>query len=391
MFGKTVCRRARRGVRSGPRHGQARRRGRQRRRPDRRASCAIWSRRTRRSSTPTPAATSRSPRTSSCTWRSGPVFASWNAERAVLYRRQERIPQDLGTAVNVMAMVFGNLRRRTPAPAWRSPATRPPARRGVYGDYLAQRPGRGRRGRHPQHRAAAGARDLDPHSYDQLMSIMGRLETALPRPVRHRVHHRARQAVDAADPGRQAHPGRRVHHRQPSSSTRASSTWTRRCGGSPASSWPQLMFPTFDPSAAPHRSPPACRPRRARRSAGSSSTPRSAAAATEPVILVRRETNPDDLPGMIAAQGILTSRGGKTSHAAVVARGMGKTCVCGADALDIDLDRDELHRRRDRGARGRRDLHRRHHRRASTSARCRCSRPPWCATSRAADGGRATR
>jgi pyruvate,orthophosphate dikinase len=61
------------------------------------------------------------------------------------------------------------------------------------------------------------------------------------------------------------------------------------------------------------------------------------AAAGEEVILVRRETNPDDLHGMIAAQGILTSRGGKTSHAAVVARGMGKTCVCGADELEVDL------------------------------------------------------
>ena len=59
--------------------------------------------------------------------------------------------------------------------------------------------------------------------------------------------------------------------------------------------------------------------------------------AGEDVILVRRETNPDDLHGMIAAQGILTSRGGKTSHAAVVARGMGKTCVCGADELEVDL------------------------------------------------------
>src|SRR5260370_19837772 len=61
------------------------------------------------------------------------------------------------------------------------------------------------------------------------------------------------------------------------------------------------------------------------------------AAAGEHVILVRRETNPDDLHGMIAAQGILTSRGGKTSHAAVVARGMGKTCVCGADELEVNV------------------------------------------------------
>jgi pyruvate,orthophosphate dikinase len=63
-----------------------------------------------------------------------------------------------------------------------------------------------------------------------------------------------------------------------------------------------------------------------------------AAAAGHDVILVRRETNPDDLPGMIAAKGILTSRGGKTSHAAVAARGMGRTCVCGAEALLIDAD-----------------------------------------------------
>ena len=62
----------------------------------------------------------------------------------------------------------------------------------------------------------------------------------------------------------------------------------------------------------------------------------------EKVILVRRETNPDDLNGMIAAQGILTSRGGKTSHAAVVARGMGKTCVCGAEELDVDTKRRRL-------------------------------------------------
>ena len=69
-----------------------------------------------------------------------------------------------------------------------------------------------------------------------------------------------------------------------------------------------------------------------------SATRRRPAAKGEPVILVRRETNPDDLAGMIAAQGILTSRGGKTTHAAVVARGMGKTCVCGAEALKVDVE-----------------------------------------------------
>src|SRR6188508_766541 len=100
------------------------------------------------------------------------------------------------------------------------------------------------------------------------------------------------------------------------------------------------MFPTFDPD---DKSRPIARGIAASpgaavgRAVFDSRRAAERAAEGEHVILVRRETNPDDLPGMIAAQGILTSRGGKTSHAAVVARGMGKTCVCGADALDVDI------------------------------------------------------
>jgi pyruvate,orthophosphate dikinase len=99
----------------------------------------------------------------------------------------------------------------------------------------------------------------------------------------------------------------------------------------------QLMFPAFDLDNAPKpiAKGVAASPGAAVGHAYFSSSSAAAAAADKPVILVRRETNPDDLPGMIAAQGILTSRGGKTSHAAVVARGMGKTCVCGADALVV--------------------------------------------------------
>ena len=130
----------------------------------------------------------------------------------------------------------------------------------------------------------------------------------------------------------------------------------------------QLMFPRFDA----RRRQGADRQgherlARARRSARPSSTPtapRRWPSRGEEVILVRRETNPDDLNGMIAAQGILTSRGGKTSHAAVVARGMGKTCVCGAEELEVDLKAPEVHRaRRRRRQRGRRHLDRRHLRR----------------------------
>src|SRR5690606_17764020 len=102
----------------------------------------------------------------------------------------------------------------------------------------------------------------------------------------------------------------------------------------------QLMFPTFDLSANPTHlatgvaaSPGAA----VGKAIFDSGRAAEAAADGEQVILVRRETNPDDLPGMIAAQGILTSRGGKTSHAAVVARGMGKTCVSGAESIQVDM------------------------------------------------------
>jgi pyruvate,orthophosphate dikinase len=107
------------------------------------------------------------------------------------------------------------------------------------------------------------------------------------------------------------------------------------------------------------------------------------AARGRQVVLVRRETTPDDLAGMIAAQGILTSRGGKTSHAAVVARGMGKTCVCGAEELEVDVHERTLTTHDGTGrARGRRRVDRRHHRhrlprRGGGDARARS-----CATSR---------
>ena len=100
----------------------------------------------------------------------------------------------------------------------------------------------------------------------------------------------------------------------------------------------QLMFPRFDDSASPTKiahgmnaSPGAA----VGKAVFDSDTAVEWSNRGEKVILVRRETNPDDLHGMVAAQGILTSRGGKTSHAAVVARGMGKTCVCGAESIDV--------------------------------------------------------
>ena len=104
----------------------------------------------------------------------------------------------------------------------------------------------------------------------------------------------------------------------------------------------------------------------------------------EDVILVRKETTPEDLHGMMVARGVLTSRGGKTSHAAVVARGMGRTCVCGAEALDVDAREGHVQGpRRHDGQRGRRDLDRRLDRRGVPRRGPGHRRPRWCATSRA--------
>ncbi len=267
----------------------------------------------------------------------GAVFESWNADRAVLYRRQERIPGDLGTAVNVVAMVFGNLDddSGTGVGFTRDPATGAP---GVYGDYLQNAQGED---------VVAGIRNtvplqdlerIDKASYDELMSIMATLET----------HYRDLCDIEfTIERGKLWMLQTRVGKRTAAAAFRIATqlvdqglidmdeALTRVTGAELA----RLMFPTFDASANVTRI-----------TTGVSASPGAAVgkavfdsaraveltAAGEAAILVRRETNPDDLNGMIAAKGVLTSRGGKTSHAAVVARGMGKPCVCGAEQLEVD-------------------------------------------------------
>ncbi|MEV1145157.1 pyruvate, phosphate dikinase, partial [Micromonospora sp. NPDC049799] len=268
------------------------------------------------------------------------VFESWNAERAVLYRRREHIPGDLGTAVNVMAMVFGNLGpdSGTGVAFTRDPAT---GATGVYGDYLADAQGED---------VVAGIRNtvplaelerIDPTSFRELTRIMGVLER----------HYRDLCDVEfTVERGRLWMLQTRVGKRTPAAAFTIAAQLVdeglitldealHRVDGAQLA---QLMFPAFDLAAAPPplatgvgASPGAAVGRIVFDSA-------AAVAADGPVILVRRETNPDDLPGMIAAEGVLTSRGGKTSHAAVVARGMGRTCVCGAEALRIDPERGEV-------------------------------------------------
>ncbi|MGW6195175.1 pyruvate, phosphate dikinase [Kribbella sp. NPDC055110] len=266
------------------------------------------------------------------------VFRSWNSDRAILYRRQERIPADLGTAVSVCSMVFGNLGMDsgTGVAFTRDPSTGQP---GVYGDYLQNAQGEdvvaGIRNTVP----LADLEQIDKASYDALMEIMAKLEG----------HYRDLCDIEfTVERGKLWMLQTRVGKRTAAAAFRIATSLIdegvidtdealKRVKGAQLA---QLMFPRFDADAATDLITKAIG---ASPGAASGKVVFTSAAAVEAaergekVILVRRETNPDDLHGMIAAQGILTSRGGKTSHAAVVARGMGKTCVCGAEELDVNV------------------------------------------------------
>ncbi|MEV7860233.1 pyruvate, phosphate dikinase [Streptomyces hirsutus] len=268
------------------------------------------------------------------------VFDSWNTDRAKLYRRQERIPHDLGTAVNVCSMVFGNL---GPDSGTGVAFTRDPAsgHQGVYGDYLQNAQGEdvvaGIRNTVP----LAELEQIDKKSYDQLMQIMETLEN----------HYKDLCDIEfTIERGQLWMLQTRVGKRTAGAAFRIATQLVdqglideaealiRVTGAQLA----QLMFPRFDEDTKVEKvgrgiaaSPGAA----VGKAVFDSYTAVKWSRSGEKVILVRRETNPDDLDGMIAAEGILTSRGGKTSHAAVVARGMGKTCVCGAEELEVDTKR----------------------------------------------------
>ena len=265
------------------------------------------------------------------------VFNSWNTDRAKLYRRRERIADDLGTAVNIGTMVFGNMGddSGTGVCFTRNPATGEP---GAYGDYLQNAQGED---------VVSGIRNtlsledfgkLAPRLYEELRAIMYKLET----------HYRDLCDIEfTVERGKLWILQTRVGKRTPSAAFRIAIQMVDeqiitmdeallRVNGAQLA---QLMFPQFDKTKSPKPL-----------TVGMAASPGAAVGKAvfhskvaqewvergEKVILIRRETNPDDLGGMVAATGILTSRGGKTSHAAVVARGMGKTAVCGAEEIEVN-------------------------------------------------------
>ena len=289
------------------------------------------------------------------------VFESWHTDRAVIYRRQERIPGDDGTAVNIVAMVFGNLDMEsgTGVAFTRDPAS---GAQGIYGDYLQNAQGEdvvaGIRNTVP----LADLEQIDKKCYDELLQNMQTLEE----------HYKDLCDIEfTIERGKLWMLQTRVGKRTAGAAFRIATQLVdqglidmdeavSRVSGAQLA---QLMFPRFDTDA--------IKSGKAKKIArGMNASPGAAVGKVvfdsytavkwsrsgEAVILVRRETNPDDLNGMIAANGILTSRGGKTSHAAVVARGMGKTCVCGAESLDVNT-KQRILRARDAHGHGSIEIH----------------------------------
>jgi pyruvate,orthophosphate dikinase len=270
------------------------------------------------------------------------VFNSWMGRRAVDYRRVNRIPDNLGTAVNVQAMVFGNMGARsgTGVAFTRNPST---GERALYGEYLLNAQGED---------VVAGIRTPNPisHLQDELPEVYAQFQEITQRLER---HYRDMQDVEfTIERGRlwmlQTRTGKRtgaaavrvavdmVHEGVIDKATAIERVTPEQLD--------QLLHPTVDENAEV--------------TVLATGLPASPGAAQgqvvfDPdeaeelaqqgmkVVLVRQETSPDDFHGMVAAQAIVTARGGMTSHAAVVARGMGKSCVCGAAMLNIDYSQQQ--------------------------------------------------
>ena len=266
------------------------------------------------------------------------VFRSWNSKRAQDYRRMEGIPDDLGTAVNVQAMVFGNLGEDsgTGVAFTRNPAT---GERKAYGDWLARAQGED---------VVAGIRatqplsDLDdsfPECAAQLATVMSTLER----------HYRDMCDIEfTVEDGRLYMLQTRVGKRTAAAALQMAVDMAgegliderEAVLRVTPEQLERLMHPQFDPAvpvdvlvsglaASPGAAVGAV--------CFTADEAQERAARGEDVILVRTETSPEDLHGMIAARGILTARGGLVSHAAVVARGMGTPAICGAEAVTIDI------------------------------------------------------
>ena len=283
------------------------------------------------------------------------VVRSWMNERARVYRRLYRIPEEMGTAVNVQAMVFGNLGNRsgTGVCFTRDPAT---GENRLYGEFLLNAQGEdvvaGIRTPNPISKSAKtdpsqiSLEEAMPEVYRELLRIRDLLER----------HYRDMQDVEfTIEEGKlyilQTRSGKRTGFAAVRIAVEMAEEGLITEDEAilridPAEQLSQLLQPIFDPKEKA-KAKVLARGLAAGPGAASGRIALSAAKAEEmakegPVILVRHETSPDDIRGMAAAQGILTARGGLTSHAAVVARQIGKVAVVGCEALQLDYERREV-------------------------------------------------
>jgi pyruvate, orthophosphate dikinase len=267
------------------------------------------------------------------------VFESWNTPRANVYRQTYGIPDDIGTAVNVVQMVFGNKGESSATGVCftRDPST---GEQGVYGEYLVNAQGEdvvaGIRTPQPVEEMAKRL----PDAYAELLETMARLEQ----------HYRDMQDIEfTVEEGHLYLLQTRSAKRTAAAALKAAVDMTgeglisreEAIARIDPSQLDQLLHPMLDPKA---KFEVAARGLNASPGAASGKIVLDADTAAErgkggeAVILVRWETTPDDIHGLIQSRGVLTAHGGMTSHAAVVARGMGKPCVAGCEGLEIDLD-----------------------------------------------------
>ncbi len=272
------------------------------------------------------------------------VFGSWNNPRATLYRKQNKISDDLGTAVNVQSMVFGNKGNTsaTGVAFTRNPAN---GEKEFYGDYLVNAQGED---------VVAGIRNTSPIA--DLKHVEGLEEAGVElEEVFVTLENHFRDMCDiefTIEQGKLWMLQTRVGKRTAAAALHIAIEMEKEGLISKKEAvmrvdpeqLDQLLHPQFDKNAnydvvakGLNASPGAA----VGEAAFSAADAVAVTEAGRKCVLVRWETNPDDLAGMIAAEGILTSHGGKTSHAAVIARGMGTPCVCGAEALKIDAEKKE--------------------------------------------------
>lgn len=272
------------------------------------------------------------------------VFNSWNNDRAIVYRRINKIPDDLGTAVNIQAMVFGNMGEDsgTGVAFTRNPST---GEKKLYGEYLINAQGEdvvaGIRTPQP---IAALEKDM-PEVYRQFTAACEILEK----------HYRDMQDVEfTVERGTlwilQTRNGKRTAQAAIKIAVdmfyEGLITKEEAVSKVEPGQLDQLLHRRIDPAARLKviaRGLPASPGAASGKVVFDADLAEKMSQEGENVILVRTETTPDDIHGIVAAQGVLTSRGGMTSHAAVVARGMGKPCVCGCEAIRVDYEQNEFY------------------------------------------------